>query len=65
MARIGPNWATAMRSNSHSALGLTRGEPPWKEVEKVMTQTGANTSTLAFVARHVRNLTHTYYSFAP
>eukprot|EP00965_Chrysotila_dentata_P178800 5904443-Pleurochrysis_carterae.AAC.1 len=52
MTRIGPNLATATRSNLHSALGLTRGKPPWNEVKKVMTQTGADTPTPAFVARH-------------
>eukprot|EP00965_Chrysotila_dentata_P065868 2182013-Pleurochrysis_carterae.AAC.1 len=62
--RIGRKWATATRSNTQSTLGLTRGQVPWKEVSDAMSQSGSDTSTHAFVARHVRNLTNTYYSFA-
>eukprot|EP00965_Chrysotila_dentata_P024157 800582-Pleurochrysis_carterae.AAC.1 len=50
--RIGPDWATATRSNAQSTLGLTRGQVPWKEVSDVISQNGSETSTPAFVARH-------------
>eukprot|EP00965_Chrysotila_dentata_P165072 5451223-Pleurochrysis_carterae.AAC.1 len=62
--RIEYDWATATRTNPNSTRGLTRGQVPWKEVSDAMTQSDPTTSVPATVARHVRALTHTYYTFA-
>ena len=41
-----------------------RGRPPWEEVKSCMTRAG-NDSVANVVARHARELTKTYYTFAP
>ena len=42
-----------------------RGRAPWLEVEATMTASGVNDAVGAFIARTVRKLTASYYSFAP
>ncbi len=62
---VGCDWATATVANSNSKLGITRGQLPWVEVETVMTQTGPETATPGFVAKHARNLTSSFYAWVP
>ena len=60
---VGSTWDAATQPNTVSKLGISgRQIPPWEEVENVMTRTGKD-SVPAFVARHARELTSTYYSF--
>ena len=62
---VGVDWATATAANQVSKLGIdSRGVVPWDEVRTAMTQTG-NDATPAFVARHVRNLTSSFFAFTP
>ena len=60
---VGSTWDAATQPNAVSKLGIaSRPSPPWEEVVDVMTRTGKD-SVPAFVARHVRDLTSTFYSF--
>eukprot|EP00965_Chrysotila_dentata_P251846 6210312-Pleurochrysis_carterae.AAC.1 len=63
MTRVGPDWAKATRTNRISTLDLKRGQVPWEGVSEAMSHRGPESSLPAFVAKHVRNSTHTYYSF--
>lgn len=65
VANIGHDWATATAANVVSKLGIdARGDVPWNEVRTTMTQHG-NDATPAFVARHVRNLSNSFFAFSP
>ena len=65
ITNIGADWATATAANQVSRLGIdSRGIVPWDEVRTAMTRVGVD-STPAFVARHVRHLTHTFFPFSP
>jgi hypothetical protein len=60
---VGSTWDAATQPNRMSKLGIaSRPAPPWEEVDSVMTRTGKD-SVPAFVARHVRELTSTFYAF--
>eukprot|EP00965_Chrysotila_dentata_P007302 236359-Pleurochrysis_carterae.AAC.1 len=64
LTKIGSSWQSATRANTHGMLGITRGRVPWDEVKDVMMQSGSDTAPPAFVARHVRNLTSSFYFFS-
>ena len=66
LQHIGRDWAAATtpRTAAQTRIGITRGVAPWDEVHRVMTQQGAD-SVPSFVAAHARNLTGTFYTFAP
>ena len=62
---VGNDWATATRQNAQSQLGIGgRGVPPWQEMRTAMTRPGDD-AVPAFVARKVRNLTNSFYTFLP
>jgi hypothetical protein len=61
---VGRTWQEATTPNSQSKLGIQgRQMVPWEEVDQTMSRTGRD-SVPAFVARHVRDLTGTFYAFA-
>ena len=60
---IGADWASATRPNRDSKLGIGRGVPPWEEVATTMSQSGKD-AVPAFVSRHVRDLTKSFYRFS-
>ena len=63
--KVGVDWVTATAANQVSKLGIdTRGSVPWDEVRTTMTRQGSD-STPAFVARHVRDLTSSFFAFTP
>ena len=63
--KVGVDWGTATAANQVSKLGIdTRGSVPWDEVRTTMTRQGSD-STPAFVARHVRDLTSSFFAFTP
>lgn len=62
MECVGSDWQEATRVNSNSKLGVQRGTKPWDEMRKAMQQAGQH-SVSAFVSRHVRGLTSSFYSF--
>ena len=59
---IGADWASATSLNRDSKLGIGRGVLPWEEVRTTMSQSGKD-AVPAFVGRHVRDLTKTFYRF--
>lgn len=60
--KVGADWAEATRANINSELGIGRGTPPWEEMRTTMSQAGKD-AVPAFVARHVRDLTNSFYRF--
>lgn len=63
MKHVGADWHEATSPNSNSKLGMQRARVPWDEMREAMNQRGQQSVT-AFVAKHVRGLTSSYYSFA-
>lgn len=62
--KVGGDWETATRVNSNSSIGIGRVRSPWKEMQASMNRDGAH-SVPEFVARHVRGLTSSFFSFKP
>ena len=65
---VGDTWQQATKRRKGApwtASQNQRGRAPWLEVEATMTASGVNDAVGAFIARTVRKLTASYYSFAP
>jgi hypothetical protein len=61
------NWqtaTTARRTTPWTNSQNQRGAAPWEEIETAMTRRG-NDAVGAFIARTVRKMTASYYTFRP
>jgi hypothetical protein len=66
-AEIGNNWRAAMVRRTQTPWTSSqrdRGRAPWLEVQATMTKNGRD-SVAAFIAQKARQLTASYYAFAP